>query len=92
MQAVKRTDELTWEPIRSSLPDAGIVYYRRRLGDRTWLAVSRHTDNSWFWAHYGPHPDNRRAIGIGFQTSKSAKASADRYMLKSKNTPERTQS
>jgi hypothetical protein len=70
-----------WEPIKSSEDYRVIVYYRRRLDDRTWLAVARNSDDTWYWAHCGPHPATpRHATGIGFTTSRKAKTNADRYV------------
>jgi hypothetical protein len=53
--------ETAWERITSG---GRLVYWRRRLGDGGWLAVSRDGTASqpWEWAHRGPEYEPRRRL------------------------------
>lgn len=63
-----------WEQIKSR---GRLVYWRRKLGKHSWLAVKRRRDGRWTWDYY-----LRDEIQAGGDRSTSvlARKAADRYM------------
>lgn len=73
-----------WEQIRSQ---GRLVYWRRQLPDRSWLAVSKDGPR-WHWGRYGPRFGINGGI-LWYEGSRSTSALARRDADRTVNDPDR---